>query len=192
MRRSSRDFGLLSAPLSYVRSGNYSWSTTNLNNRSSRGYCWSSRSDNTEHSSYLTFNPSNLLPRYNDFRGLGFAVRSRDFGLLSSPLSYVRSGYYDWYSTGLSYRGSYGCYWSLRSANTTASYYLRFNSSYLYPQYGDRRGNGFAVRKKLLTSPNPQPSQLSNSLHPRLRPPQRPIIVCGEWHLRLGLYGAYL
>ena len=71
---------------------------------------------------------------------------SRDFGLLSAPLSYVRSGYYYWSSTGLSNRGSGGYYWSLRSTNTTYSGNLLFGSSDLYPQYGVYRGYGFAVR----------------------------------------------
>ena len=71
---------------------------------------------------------------------------SRDYGLLSAPLSYVRSGVYYWYSTGLSNRGSNGYYWSLRSYNTTSSNNLLFYSSNLSPQYYGSRGYGFAVR----------------------------------------------
>ena len=72
---------------------------------------------------------------------------TRDYGLLSAPLSYVRSGYYYWSSTGLSNRGSDGNYWWLRSNNTTTSYSLYFRSSNLGPRYYSySRGNGFAVR----------------------------------------------
>ena len=71
---------------------------------------------------------------------------SRDFGLLSAPLSYVRSGDYRYYSTELFVRGSFGYYWSLRSSNTTYSNSLGFYSSYLNPQNYNNRGYGFAVR----------------------------------------------
>ena len=78
--------------------------------------------------------------------GMSNSGSTRDYGLLSAPLSYVRSGYYYWNSTGLNNRGSLGYYWSLRSSNTTYSDYLSFNSSYLGPQNSSNRGNGFAVR----------------------------------------------
>ena len=114
------------------------------------------------------------MPEASALRYALFLFPSRDYGLLSAPLSYVRSGDYRYYSTELFVRGSFGYYWSLRSSNTTSSYYLYFGSSNLSPQYNSARGTGFAVRHKNL---------------PRLRPPQRPIIVCEEWHL-LELYGA--
>ena len=105
---------------------------------------------------------------------------SRDFGLLSAPLSYVRSGDYGWGSTGLNVRGSYGYYWTLHSDRTTFSTSLVFYSALLsFPNNNHQRGGGFAVRC------------VSSFLHPRLRPSQRPIIVCEEWQLLLGLYGAY-
>ena len=78
--------------------------------------------------------------------GMSNSGSTRDFGLLSAPLSYVRSGYYNWDSTGLGYRGSYGYYWSLRSYSTTYSYSLVFYSSGLGPQNYNSRGHGFAVR----------------------------------------------
>ena len=147
----SRDYGLLSAPLSYVRSGYYYWGSTGLNGRGSGGSYWSLRSDSTASSYNLNFNSSGLSPQYGGNRGYGFAVRcmplsTRDFGLLSAPLSYVRSGDYAWDSTGLVNRGSRGYYWSLRPGNTTSSNYLSFDSSYLGPQRSDSRGDGFAVR----------------------------------------------
>ena len=40
----------------------------------------------------------------------------------------------------------YGYYWSAASNSTTLSYYLAFNSSYLYPRYNTNKGYGFAVR----------------------------------------------
>ena len=163
-----------------MRSGDYAWASTFLNYRGERGHYWSLRSSNTTYSDYLSFYSSHLSPRSNDRRGVGFAVYSRDYGLLSAPLSYVRSGDYRYYSTELFVRGSGGHYWSLRPNNTTNSSCLSFRSSYLDPQYGNTRGNGFAVRC------------VSSFLLPRLRPSQRPIIVCEEWRLCLELYGARL
>ncbi|MBQ3430570.1 hypothetical protein IJG20_00485, partial [Candidatus Saccharibacteria bacterium] len=78
--------------------------------------------------------------------GMSNSGSTRDYGLLSAPLSYVRSGYYYWSSTGLNNRGSVGDYWSLRSSNTTLSSSLNFSSSSLNPQDYSRRGYGFAVR----------------------------------------------
>ena len=74
-------------------------------------------------------------------------LSTRDYGLLSAPLSYVRSGSYSWSSTGLSYRGSSGYYWSLRSYTTTNSDNLGFDSSGLSPQNYHNRGYGFAVHR---------------------------------------------
>ena len=71
---------------------------------------------------------------------------NRDSGLLSSPLSFLRSGYFYWGNAGLNDRGGSGNYWSLRSNSTTNSYYLYFNNTGLNPQYSNNRGNGFAVR----------------------------------------------
>ena len=59
--------------------------------------------------------------RATTIAGTGLRCSSRDFGLLSAPLSYVRSGDYYWGSTELNNRGSNGYYWSLRSYNTTIS-----------------------------------------------------------------------
>ena len=71
---------------------------------------------------------------------------SQDPGVLSNPLSFLRSGNFYWGSAGLDYRGSYGNYWSLRSANTTSSNYLYFYNTRLDPQNYYVRGYGFAVR----------------------------------------------
>ena len=70
----------------------------------------------------------------------------RESGLLSNPLSFLRSGYFAWVSASLGNRGGYGYYWSLRSANTTYSNSLRFSSTLLNPQNSNDRGSGFAVR----------------------------------------------
>ena len=75
LRCASRDYGLLSAPLSYVRSGHYSWLTTNLNYRGSRARYWISRSHTNSESFYLTFYSTNLDPKPFDNRGYGYATR---------------------------------------------------------------------------------------------------------------------
>ena len=71
---------------------------------------------------------------------------NRDSGVLSSPLSFLRSGVFGWRVADLSSRGGGGYYWSLRSANTTYSNYLYFSNTFLNPQDIGNRGYGFAVR----------------------------------------------
>ena len=71
---------------------------------------------------------------------------NRDSGILSNPLSFLRSGYFYWNYAGLNNRGGHGYYWSLRSANTTNSNSLYFYGTNLSPQSNSNRGNGFAVR----------------------------------------------
>ena len=63
-----------------------------------------------------------------------------DTVLLSAPLGFLRSGFY------LSYRSSYGYYWSRTTSSSTGGYGLYFRSAYLNPQYSFDRGNGFSVR----------------------------------------------
>ena len=71
---------------------------------------------------------------------------NQDPGILSTPLSFLRSGYFGWYGAGLGDRGGNGYYWSLRSYSTTSSNDLGFNNTYLNPQNDYGRGYGFAVR----------------------------------------------
>ena len=70
----------------------------------------------------------------------------RDSGLLSSPLSFVRSGDFNWRVADLGYRGSWGDYWFSRSSSTTGSSSLDFDTNYLLTQSGYERGYGYAVR----------------------------------------------
>ena len=71
---------------------------------------------------------------------------SRDSGLLSNPLSFLRSGYFYWDRAELFDRGSGGNCWSSRSTSTTTSNFLHFSNTYLYPQLSNNDGYGFAVR----------------------------------------------
>ena len=71
---------------------------------------------------------------------------SQDSGILSNPLSFVRSGYVYWSDACTYEHGSAGNYWSLRSYSTTASNYLYFSTTSLNPQSYNNRGLGFAVR----------------------------------------------
>ena len=57
---------------------------------------------------------------------------------------FAASGHYD--GTSLSYRGSYGYYWSASFYSSTYAYGLYFNSSSVIPQYGSTRRLGFSVR----------------------------------------------
>ena len=71
---------------------------------------------------------------------------NRDSGILSNPLSFLRSGIFYWSSADPYDRGGSGYYWSLRSATTTHSCNLNFGSTGLNPQNLNDRGNGYAVR----------------------------------------------
>ena len=73
---------------------------------------------------------------------------SRDAGVLSNPLSFLRSGDFYWNYAGLDDRGSFGRYWSLRSAHTNNSSSLHFLNTDLGPQYSYAHGYGFAVRSE--------------------------------------------
>ena len=70
----------------------------------------------------------------------------RDSGVMSSPLFFLRSGFFQWNGASPYDRGGHGYYWSLRSANTTISNSLYFYGTTLSPQSNSSRGNGFAVR----------------------------------------------
>ena len=50
------------------------------------------------------------------------------------------------YGTGLSYRGSYGFYWSASLGSQTDGYYLYFYSGGVNPAYNGNRFGGFSVR----------------------------------------------
>ena len=71
---------------------------------------------------------------------------SRDSGILSSPLSFLRSGYVNWIDAGVGRQGYNGDYWSLRSGNTIVSYDIYFNNTYMNSQDYSNHGLGFAVR----------------------------------------------
>ena len=71
---------------------------------------------------------------------------ARDSGILSNPLSLIRSGYFYCFGASPYSRNSGGDYWYSRSANTIRSNYLGFYDTGLYLQVGDNRGDGYAVR----------------------------------------------
>ena len=52
----------------------------------------------------------------------------------------------DEYGTTLSYRGTYGLYWSSGFYSASYAYSLYFNASEVYPQNNDNRRYGFTVR----------------------------------------------
>ena len=73
-------------------------------------------------------------------------ANSKESGMLSNPLSFLRSGSFNWYYAGLVSRGVYGDYWSLRSYSTTDSNELYLGNTSLNPYANDHRGFGYAVR----------------------------------------------
>ncbi len=143
----SKTSPLLSSPLGFVRSGYFSWYSSVLLTRKNDGYYWSTFPYSQAYSRSLHFYSSYLNPQNGDNKGRGFAVRcvSRS-PLLSSPLGFVRSGYFNWGSSTLNYRRFNGFYWSAFPNSQTYSRNLVFGASYLYPLDGYGKGNGFAVR----------------------------------------------
>ena len=172
----NRDSGVLSNPLSFLRSGLFYWDSASLSYRGSNGNYWSLRSANTTASNYLNFSNTFLHPQYHYNHGFGFAVRcvgtsksfttlintsysmkntsqaletnDRDSGVLSSPLSFVHSGRYSYSDSTLIFRGGNGNFWSLRSYSVTPSHDLGVYSASLNPQDNTNRGMGFAVHEK--------------------------------------------
>ena len=76
----------------------------------------------------------------------GTPNKNVDTILFNQPLSFFRSGYYNWESASRYGRDSYGDYWESRIYSATNSNNLNFNSTNLNPQNGNNRGNGFSVR----------------------------------------------
>ena len=69
------DSGILSEPFAFPYSGHYNWNSTGLNNRSSRGGYWSSRTYSTASSHSQAFTSTSIRPQLGDYKGYGFAVR---------------------------------------------------------------------------------------------------------------------
>ena len=78
---------------------------------------------------------------------------NRDSGVLSNPLSFLRSGFFYWLDSTLGVHGSQGLYWSLRSGTTELSNGLYFHGTHLDPQSFGPHGYGMAVR--CVTNPSP-------------------------------------
>ena len=73
-------------------------------------------------------------------------MASNDYGIQRAPLSFVRGGYYFYSNGNLNNRGSYGYYWESKVYGAASAYFLYFYSTYLYPQNGNSKGNGFSAR----------------------------------------------
>ena len=68
-------------------------------------------------------------------------------GAKAEPTDFWIAGGYRSRSGGsLYYVGSYGYYWSAGPRSNTIGCFLYFNSSNVYPQYGNFRAYGFSVR----------------------------------------------
>ena len=70
----NRDSGVLSNPISFLRSGNLYWSGAFPNNRGEYGYYWLPSSYSDIYANYLRFDNTNLNPQGIDPRGFGFAA----------------------------------------------------------------------------------------------------------------------
>ena len=70
---------------------------------------------------------------------------NRDSGILSNPLSFIRSGYILWSNNVTYEREISGNYWVLRSNGVINSNTLIFGNINLYSDTNHARGYGFAV-----------------------------------------------
>ena len=66
--------------------------------------------------------------------------------LRQSPLDFVYTGYYSYYSGSLYSEGSDGDYWSRTAGSDTGAYALYFYGSGVISQGNFTRGGGFALR----------------------------------------------
>ena len=169
----ARDAGVLSNPLSFLRSGYFYWLYGDLNGRGGSGYYWTLRSHDITASNFAYINDAALYSQNDYDRGRGLAVRCKvssksfttlintsysmknstqtsetdqDSGILSNPLSFVHSGNFYWGTARLDVRDIGGRYWSLHSQSTEGRYSLYFQNTALYPQTSNNSGVGFAVR----------------------------------------------
>ena len=78
---------------------------------------------------------------------------NRDSGILSSPISILRSGLLGWNHSSAEGRGIYGLYWSPRSYTTTYAYDLYFHNLSINFNSVDTHGMGQAVR--CVANPSP-------------------------------------
>ena len=76
----------------------------------------------------------------------GTNLTRADSGILSEPFAFPHSGAYNWNSTSLGNRSSYGNYWTSHAYSTTRSHYQAFGSTIFGPQNGNNKGYGVAVR----------------------------------------------
>jgi len=63
-----------------------------------------------------------------------------------NPVGLLRTGYYVRSEGTIGSRVASGTWWSTTSDSVAFSHYLRTHSAYVYPQYSNYRGFGFAVR----------------------------------------------
>ncbi len=91
------------------------------------------------------------LPTSSDYSSLTttYNITNNSTGstkLRQSPLGFVYTGHYRYYDGSLRDEGSYGYYWSRTAFSGTTAHNLYFDSSAIYPQSGDYRGDGLALR----------------------------------------------
>ena len=123
-RFSSHSTGARRYPLSYVLSGLYLWSNGNLYDQDSYGRWWSTAAYSGSNAYHLSMLSSNLDPQSNLNKAYGFPLRCVSLGFTFSrryPLSYVLSGYYQWYDGNLNTQ-EYGNWSSATAKNDNQIY----------------------------------------------------------------------
>ena len=89
-----------------------------------------------------------LFGSYYNLGGTTKIANSADGSLAvrAAPLSVPFSGVYNWAAAYLSYRGSYGYFWSRTAGSQPYARFLSFSSSSVYPQDNGNKVGGFTVR----------------------------------------------
>ena len=73
--RGPNDYGIHSAPLSFIRGGYYYYSNGSLSDRGERGSYWESKVADADNAWILWFGPTLLIPQLNGDKGNGYSIR---------------------------------------------------------------------------------------------------------------------
>ena len=87
---------------------------------------------------------SNLIHIYH--AKTGNKLSHGDTIIQIAPLNFLRAGIYDYTSNSLTFRTTYGYYWSGRYYSIPNSYRLPFEATGLHLQNSNSRGYGFSLR----------------------------------------------
>lgn len=140
----------------YSSSYNYNWFQTNSGKTYNLWDAACTSTGNSDNNVVKTiYDPSPIgfkMPNGNTFTG--FSIINNANGIVkftrysgdSTGVGFPMSGYRDSSDGSLGYVGSSGCVWLSSAYSQKYAYFLSVHSSYVLPQYYNRRAYGFSVR----------------------------------------------